>query len=150
MDVLQTSQPVVGRPDAEQGHHAVVPGRRQLGEVQRAVEQLPLQPVAQDDMGRIGHLVGVDPDEVRLNPGPEAVQVVDLPGRPLAVEGLAGQGRQEGQEVRRAAGLHLDQQGLALVHGHAAGLTDRLQAPIAGQAALVEGVPRLVQHGHQG
>ena len=47
-------------------------------------------------------------------------------GRALAAEGLARQGRQKAAEFSRTAGLHLDQQGLALMNGHAAGLTDRL------------------------
>ena len=51
--------------------------------------------------------------------------------------------------ARRAAGLHLDQQRLALVHAHAARLADRLAAPGRGQAALVERMAGLVQHAHQ-
>ena len=57
--------------------------------------------------------------------------------------------RGEGDEGVAAAGLHLHQQRLALVQGHAAGIADRLTPPRLGQAGLVERVAGLVQHAHQ-
>ena len=59
-------------------------------------------------------------------------------------------GRGEGDEGVGAAGLHLHQQRLALVQHHAARIADRLAAPVARQAGLVERVAGLVQHAHQG
>ena len=100
-------------------------------------------------MERIGHLVGIDPDEAALDPVGQLQQVVGLPGRTLAAEGVARQRRQEAEERRPAADLHLDQEGLALVDRHAAVLADRLQPPVGRQAALVHGVAGLVQYAHQ-
>ena len=65
-------QAVVGRGDAQQLPHAVVPGARQIGHRELARDQRPLQAMAQDDVQRVGHLVGVDADEAALDPGVEA------------------------------------------------------------------------------
>ena len=57
----------------------VVPRRRQVGEREIAGDQRALQPIAQDDMRRIGHLVGIDADEAALDPRVEAVEIVRPP-----------------------------------------------------------------------
>src|SRR3546814_11735392 len=96
--------------------HALIPRGGQVLERQFAVDHRLLQAVAQDDMGGIGHLVGVDADEVRLHGVVVAQQVVGLPGRAAAAEGLARQRRQEGHAIAAAAGLPPDHQRLALTH----------------------------------
>ena len=62
---------------------------------------------------------------------------------------LADQRREKAHEGPAAAGLHLDQQRLALVQRHAARLPHRLVAPRLGQARLVERMAGLVQHAHE-
>jgi hypothetical protein len=69
---------------------------------------------------------------------------------PLPPKASRARGRQKFHELAAAAGLHLDHQRLAFVHRHAARLADRLQAPVARQAALVHRVAGLVQHAHEG
>ena len=78
------------------------------------------------------------------------MEVVGRPGRPALAEGGAHARCREGDEGVAAAGLHLHQQRLALVQRHAARIADRLAAPVARQAGLVERVAGLVQHAHQG
>jgi hypothetical protein len=55
-----------------------------------------------------------------------------------------------GHELGAPGGLHLDEERLALVQGHAARLPHRLAAPVLGTALLVEGMPGLVQDAHEG
>ena len=122
-------------------------GRSATLEVAR--DQRPLEPVAQDDVQRVGHLVGVDADEAALDAGVEALEVRRREGGVVA-ERLLELARQKAHERRRTAGLHLDEQRLALVDGHAALVAHRLAAPAQRQPGLVEGVTGLVQHAHQG
>ena len=150
MDVLQDSEAVFGRTDAQEFLQPIVPGRGQVIERQVAGDERALQPVTQDHVRRIGHLVGVHPDEAPLHPAIVGQEVLRLPGRAFAAHDLLGQRGHEGHELAAPAGLHLDQQRLAFVQGHAARLADRLAAPVLGQAALVLGVAAFVQHAHHG
>jgi hypothetical protein len=148
VDVLQAAQPVVGRNDAEEIPHPLVPGARQVAHGEVARDQRAFEAVAQDDVQRVGRLVGLDADEAALDAAVDAHEVVRGERRVVAERGaqLAGE---EADEGGRAAGLHLDQQRLALVHGDAARLADRLAGPGPRQARLVERVPGLVQDAHE-
>ena len=79
---------------------AQAPG--EVGQLQIAADHRPLQTESQDDVGGIGHLVGVDADQAALHPGVEAVEIVGRPGRPVAAEGIAHQWREVLQERSRA------------------------------------------------
>ena len=100
-------------------------------------------------MGRVGDLVGIDPDQARFDPDIAAIEVLGLPGGAFAAEGFAYQRAREIGEGAASAGLHFQQQGLALVDAHGDGLADRLVAPGRRQAALIHGVPGLMEDGHQ-
>ena len=81
------------------------------------------------------------------------MDVLDAPGRAILVDVLA-EGRPharrgEGDEGAAAAGLHLHQERLAFVQGHAPRIADRLAPPVARQTGLVETVTGLVQHAHE-
>ena len=101
-------------------------------------------------MSGIGHLIGIDPDETAPNPDLTPVQRVDFPLRPIAAKSLADDRCRVGQKSTASAHLHFEQQRLALVHCHAAGTADRLKPPLGREPALIERVPGLVQHPHQG
>ena len=88
----------------------IVPGLGQVLGLDLARDQLFLEAIAQDDVGRVGDLIGVDPDEAGLDPIVQAQQVVGLPGRALPAEGFARQGRQVADEPGAAADLHLYEQ----------------------------------------
>src|SRR5439155_6598940 len=88
-------------------------------------------------------------DRAGRDPDLAAVDGLGLPGRALAREDLAQQGRGEPSEGAAAAYLHFEEQGLALMQRHAARRADRLTPPLGRQAALVEGMPGLVQRAHQ-
>ena len=69
----------------------------------------------------------------RMKPGStlvrDPVEVLGLQGRALALERLLDKRGEIGDELPAPAGLHLDEQRLALVHAHAAREADRLTAP---------------------
>ena len=56
---------VVGHVDPEHRAHLVRPRRGQVGRVERALDELELELEAQDDVQRVGQLVGLDADERR-------------------------------------------------------------------------------------
>ena len=149
VDVLQAAEAVVRNGEPEQAAHAVVERPRQVGERQVAGDQRGFEVVAQQDVGRIGRLVGVHPDEAGLDPRLQAVEVLGREGGAVAAELRPHQGREEREERAAAAGLHLDDERLALVQAHAAGLADGLVAPCGRAALLVERMAGLVQHAHQ-
>ena len=148
VDVLQAPLGVVGRGEPEELAHGVVPGAGQIPEREIAGDHRLLQPVAQNHVQGIGHLIGVDADHPGFHQDAEAIDVVGLPRRAAAPEGVADHRRGEGQEFPAAAGLHLDQQRLAFVQTHAARPAHRLVTPATRQALLVKGVAGLVQRRH--
>ena len=149
MDVLEAALAIGRRGDAEQLAHALVPRARQVGERQVAREQRHLEPVAKDDVERVGDLVGIDPDQAALDPDRPAVEVVGGERRAVAPEGRGQERREIAEEGARAADLHLDQERLALVDRERARAADRLAAPGLGQASVVERMAGLVQDRHQ-
>jgi hypothetical protein len=54
-----------------------------------------------------------------------------------------------GDELPTPAGLHLNEQRLALVHAHPACEPDRLMAPLPRAALLIERVSGLMKHAHE-
>src|SRR6516162_8327503 len=66
--ILQTALAVVVGRNPEHVAHRRSPGGRQLRGVEIAVKHRALETVAQDDMSRVGHLVGIDPDESATDP----------------------------------------------------------------------------------
>src|SRR5438094_7655466 len=101
-------------------------------------------------MGRIGHLVGVDPDEAAPDPDLAPIERVDSPLRPIAAKSVAYDWHRPGQKCTASAYLHFEQQRLALVHCHAARTSDRLQAPFDRKPSLIKRMAGLVQHTHHG
>ena len=82
--VLEDAARVVGNLDAEQIEHAGVPRLRQLLQRQRALHQPLLELEAEDDVERVGDLVGLDPDQPRrdaVDPAVERLQVDRLERR---------------------------------------------------------------------
>jgi hypothetical protein len=150
MNVLQTAVAVGWRHDADQPLQPVGPGIGQIARHEVAGEHRALEPVTQDDVRRIGDLVGIDADRAGHDANLPLVQSLGIPGLADAAEDVAQQGRGEAGEGPAAAYLHFEKQRLAFVHRHAARHADRLEAPLGGQPALVERVAGLVQRAHQG
>ena len=120
VDVLHAPILVVRRLDAEGRRHARPPRAGKIRNREIAGEQRALEPVAQDDVERIGRFVGLDADEPGLDADIEAAEIVRLPARSFAGKGVADERRQKADELRAPARVHLHEEGLALVHRHAA------------------------------
>src|SRR3546814_4943351 len=67
---------------------------------------ISLQAGAQDDVQRIGDLVGLDADEAALHPGVDPPQVGRVPCRAVAAERSLRLRRQEAEEGRRRSEEH--------------------------------------------
>jgi hypothetical protein len=149
VDVLEAAQRVAWRRDPQQAAQPLRPGPGEVGDVQRALDHGALQPEAQDDMGRVGQLVGVHADEAALDPAPEPGQVGGRVG--LGVAAVAGLelAAEKGKEAVRPAGLHLDDEGLRFMRGHPGGLAHGLAGESLGQATLIQGMAGFVQHAEQ-
>lgn len=128
--------------------HLGVPQRGDVCHLDATFHQIALQLVAQDDVGRVGHLVRIDPDKAGLDPVVELGQVCRCQRRLLAEVG-ANVRRQQCQEGGIMAELHLAEQALALVNAHGARLGHRLAKQLARQALLVTGVAGFVHYTHQ-
>src|SRR5207245_6415070 len=114
VDVLQAAFAIAWWSDADELSHAVIPLARQILDLEVARHHRLLQSVAQDDVGGICDLVGVNTDEAALDLRVNPIEVVRLPGRAVAAEGIAQERRHELQELAAAADLHLDQERLTL------------------------------------
>ncbi len=99
-------------------------------------------------MGRIGHLVRIDPDKARLDPAVELGQIVRRKRR-LFAEVVTNAWCQQREEGRMMPQLHLAKQALTLVDRHGTGLGHRLTQQMARQPLLVTGVTGLVHYAHQ-
>ena len=78
MRVLQDSLRVVRDVDPEVLVHSLVPHLREVWNRDAAVDDVLLELEAEDHVHAVGHLVGLDADERRLDavdPGEEAVQL---------------------------------------------------------------------------
>ena len=115
------------------------PGRSATASVAR--DQCLLQPEAQDDVRRIGHLVGIDADEAALHSPPQPRQVAGSIRRRIAAECSVQLRPQPPQERIRAARLHLDDQRLAFVRRHAGRLAHRLARPRSGRPRSYSACP---------
>ncbi len=150
VDVLQAAAAIVGHLEAKQGLDARVPCARQVSHREVAGHQGAFEPPAQDDMGRIGHLIGLDADEACAHPPPEPRKVGWGVGRRIAAEGRVHARPEPGEERVGARGLHLDDQALALMRGHAARLAQGAAREGRGQVRLVERMTAFVQHAEDG
>ena len=110
MHILHDAVPVVAGADADQAFHQLVPGAGQVGGRQFARYDGFLQAVAQDHVQRVGDLIGIDANQAGLYPTIDAQQVVGLPGFSLTAENAPDDGHQERDGLRRARGLHFQQQ----------------------------------------
>ncbi len=128
--------------------HLGVPQRGDVRHLDATLHQIALQLVAQDDVGRVGHLVRIDPDKAGLDPVVELDQVCRRQRRLLAEVGVNVR-RQQRQEGGIMAELHLAEQALALVNAHGARLGHWLAQQLARQALLVTGVTGFVDDTHQ-
>ncbi len=126
----------------------VVPGARQIGHRQRSGHQRLLQAEAQDDMRRIGHLIGIDADEAALDAPPQPRQVVRPIGRGIAAEcRRAARARASVRKAsERQACISTISDWLSCAAMPAASPTG-WRAQARGQAALVQRVAGLVHHG---
>jgi bifunctional enzyme CysN/CysC len=149
VDVLEAPVAIGRGHDADEAAHPVSPGARQIAQGQVAADHGALEPVAEHDVQGVRQLVGLDADEAALDAGDDAMEPLSGPRRALAAERGAGERRQVAEELGGAAGLHLDEQRLALVEAHAPGLAHGLVALLAWQVLLVERVARLVEHAEQ-
>ena len=70
VDILQYAVGIVGRGNAEQGVQGLVPCRRQIGDLKISGDQSLFQLKSHYDMGGIGHLIRINPDEAALDPAP--------------------------------------------------------------------------------
>ena len=136
----------VQRRQAEIVAHAPIPRLRQVGGVEPAGNQLLLDLEAQDDMQRIGHLVGIDADQPALDMQDVTEDVVL---RPAFSQMPLDDRQRPAPEGGIAPDLLFHEQALALVHSHATGIAERPVRPFRRQVLLVERVAGLVQHAHQ-
>jgi len=150
MDVLQNPFGIIGRRNAQQRMQPVIPGARQVGHRQVARNQRLLQLEPQNDMGGIGHFIGIDADETSLDMAGQPPQI----GRCIAVSvtaiGLQQLATEPAEIGIGPAGLHFDDQRLAFMRRHTGGLTNRLAGKILGQSAFIQCMPGFVQHPHHG
>ena len=149
VDVLHAAVLVVAlRGQAEPLLHLRVPQLGDVRDLDAPFHQVPLQLVAQDDVGRVGDLVRIDADKAGLDP---VVQLLEVRGceRILCPEVCANARRNQREERGVMAELHLAEQALALVNAHGTRLGHRLAEQCARQALLVTRVTRLVDDAHQ-
>ncbi len=150
VDVLQATLAVMAGADAEQAAHPLRPGGGQVGNAERAGEERFLELVAEDDMGGVGHLVGIDPDQGAADAPPMRPHRFRIEAGGLIREGAGELGGEMGDEGVVASELHLDEERLALMHRHARRLPNRLVEEILRQVLLIERVPAFMQHAEQG
>ena len=149
MDVLQDAEAVVRHLDAEILGVAGVPGLGQVGRGDLAPDQLLLQLEADDHVQPVRDLVGVDPDERRLDAVDGAVEVLcgDLPED--VGESRLQLGVEPPPEGRRAPDDVLPQTALRLVQARGDAAAERCPLERRVDAVLVEAVPALVHRGEE-
>ena len=144
--VLQAAQRVGGHVEAEVALVALVPQAGDVGRAGLAAHEQLLDLVADDDVERVGELVGLGADEARLGAVHGEVELVGAHPIEAAREMLAQRGEQHRREGLAAADVVLEEAALTLVdtardaavqHGVVVGRVDVL---------LVHGVAALVQH----
>ncbi len=104
MDVLQTAAPVVGRNHTEHRLHRLIPCPGQIGHRQVAVNQRLFEPEAQNDVGRIGHLVRIHADQSTRHPSIQPPEITRREGSRIAPEYGVQFRSEKGQERIGAAG----------------------------------------------
>ena len=134
--------------EAEISLHLLIPQRRNVFHLDIAFDQRFFNFVAQDDVGRIAHLVGVDADQARFNALVEANKV-GLFQRRLFAKLRGDQRTQDLQEFIAARQLHFEQQALRFMDSGGTSQGDRLAEQIARQVLLVAGVAGFVHDAEQ-
>ena len=107
VDVLQHPLRVVRRDDAEVALHRVVPQPRQVGDVDRTVDEPRLDLEPQHDVEVVGHLVRFDANERRRDHVRGGVELFRLDLAELREE-LGEDGLEEGPEGEAPTDLVLD------------------------------------------
>ncbi len=149
MDVLQAPVVETARHiHAQVVLHLAVPQSGNVFGLDFAGNQCAFYLEAQDDMRRVGQLVGIDADESAVYLREQTRQVGSFKGR-LCPEVFLHQWRDQLQEGRAAAQLHFKRQALALVYAHGAGAAHWQEQRVTRQALLIAGVPGFVDDAHQ-
>ena len=142
--VLEDTERVVRRLDAEVVLHALVPDLRQLVEIDRVGKQLLLELEAKDDVQVVRRLVGLNPDQGRLDPVDGPIPVGDLDAAERLRE-RALELRVEVPPERKAAADHvLPHAALRLVQAERGAMRERCAFELRSDAVLVQAVSALV------
>jgi hypothetical protein len=149
VDVLQAALGIAAGPQPETLVEAGIPGLRELGDGQRAVEDATLEVVAHHDVHRVGEFVGVHADLPAAHTHQLPVQVLLAPLRAADLHCLLDQRLQVLHERAAAAQVHLEQQRLAFLERETPVMTDRLVAPLLRQAEIVHRMAGLVDRTEQ-
>ena len=147
MDILYGAIPQDGGIfEAKRCHQLLAPDIGQVPDRERTGNQRLLDLVAHDDMQRIGHLVGLDADQARLDLMDQGQKCLKAEIRTeMRIEFRQG----ENPEGGRARQLHLDEKALALMQGHAARPSRWQMRQGFREVLLIKPVTCLVQGSHQ-
>ena len=148
VNVLEDPVGVVGDVEPEIVLDPSVPCLRQVGHGEPILDQLLLKLEAQHDVQPVRRLVGLDPDERRLDVVDRAVQRVGI-DRTRSVEQLGQPGREDAGERTAAADHVLPHSALRLVDPERLAVTERRAAQRVRNARLVETVTALVHRAVQ-
>ena len=143
MHVLEHAERVARHLDAQVVVHPAVPLLRELLERELVAEHRLLQLEAQDDVQVVRRLVGLDPDQRRLDEVGLAVPLLDVVAGELGLQLL--EAREEvAPERQRAADEVLPHAALRLVHAERDPACERRPLERLVDLVLVEPVPELV------
>jgi len=148
MNILQAALRVIGWRDAQKILDRTVPGARQIGDRQIARHHRALQPKAHDDMRRIGHFVGIDANQRAFDVAPKTAEILHLVRFRIATETGVQRPAQPVEVGVVAAGLHFNDQRLALMDAHSGRFSNRLAHERGRQAAFIHRVAGFVDHRH--
>ena len=149
MHVLKHAEAVVGRLDADERAHALVPGVGQVADREGSAHQRELELEAQEDVQVIGDLVGLDADQRRLDQVGGAHELIERDVVQLHGERLPDLVQMPLPERPRAADHVLPEARLRLVEAERRDVAAERALDGARQALLVETVAGLVQDGEE-
>ena len=128
--------------------HFFVPQRRNIIDLDVAINQRAFNFIAQNDVCRIAHLIRVDADKARLDALIPGDEVFAAKGR-LFAKVLAYRWQQALQKGVAAAKLHLEKQALRLMDRRRTGEGDGLIEPVTRQILFIARVAGFVDHAKQ-